>query len=134
MTEVFADFFVFMSVWMGAATASLLGVVADRGSWRAAATGRSHCVCGQPVGPVALVPVLGWLVFAGRARCCGSRIPGRYPLAEVALATVWGGSAIVAVTGQWLPTQWLVSSCAVLFVVSGAVGLRVLRRASASSH
>jgi leader peptidase (prepilin peptidase)/N-methyltransferase len=32
------------------------------------------------------VPIVGWLVLRGRARCCGAKISIRYPLIEFASA------------------------------------------------
>lgn len=115
------------ALWMGAATGSLLGVVADRGGWKAARTGRSRCVCGHPVGPIALLPVLGWLLTAGRARCCGGRVPARYPLAEASLAVAWAGGLYLALAA--VPVLGVVAlflGPAVL-LLSAAITLRALR-------
>ncbi len=38
--------------------------------------------CGEPIRVYDNIPVLGWLVLRGRARCCGIKIPLRYPLVE----------------------------------------------------
>jgi leader peptidase (prepilin peptidase) / N-methyltransferase len=43
----------------------------------------SHCPsCGAPVRPWDNVPVLGFLLLRGKARCCGARLSPRYPLVE----------------------------------------------------
>ncbi len=43
----------------------------------------SHCpACGKPIRPWDNVPVLGWLVLRGKARCCGVPVSPRYPLVE----------------------------------------------------
>ena len=43
----------------------------------------SHCpACGAPVRAYDNVPVLGYLVLGGRARCCKARLSPRYPLVE----------------------------------------------------
>jgi leader peptidase (prepilin peptidase)/N-methyltransferase len=43
----------------------------------------SHCPgCGKPVRAWDNVPVLGWLLLRGKARCCGVSISPRYPLVE----------------------------------------------------
>jgi leader peptidase (prepilin peptidase)/N-methyltransferase len=73
----------------GAALGSFGAVVAQRdprgeSPW----TGRSHCVCGQPIAAVDNIPVVSYLVRRGRARCCGARIPAWYLLAEL------GGAAL----------------------------------------
>jgi leader peptidase (prepilin peptidase) / N-methyltransferase len=44
----------------------------------------SHCpACGVPIKPYDNLPVVGWLLLRGKARCCGVRIPARYPLVEL---------------------------------------------------
>jgi len=43
----------------------------------------SRCpACGTPIRPWDNVPVLGYLVLRGRARCCGAKLSPRYPLVE----------------------------------------------------
>ena len=43
----------------------------------------SHCpACGKPIRPWDNVPVLGYLVLRGEARCCGAKLSPRYPLVE----------------------------------------------------
>lgn len=39
--------------------------------------------CGKPIRGYDNIPVLGWLLLLGKARCCGIRISPRYPLVEV---------------------------------------------------
>src|SRR6201999_1355106 len=44
----------------------------------------SHCPhCGAPIKPRDNVPVLSYLVLAGRSRCCKTPISPRYPLVEL---------------------------------------------------
>ncbi len=38
--------------------------------------------CGKPIRGYDNVPVFGWLLLLGRARCCGVKISPRYPLVE----------------------------------------------------
>jgi leader peptidase (prepilin peptidase)/N-methyltransferase len=43
----------------------------------------SHCpACGEPIRAYLNVPVFGWLLLRGKARCCGAPISPRYPLVE----------------------------------------------------
>jgi leader peptidase (prepilin peptidase)/N-methyltransferase len=43
----------------------------------------SHCPgCGKPVAIRDNIPVLGFLLLRGRARCCGAKLSPRYPLVE----------------------------------------------------
>jgi leader peptidase (prepilin peptidase)/N-methyltransferase len=38
--------------------------------------------CGKPIRGSDNIPVFGWILLLGRARCCGIRISPRYPLVE----------------------------------------------------
>jgi leader peptidase (prepilin peptidase)/N-methyltransferase len=43
----------------------------------------SHCpACKAPVKAYDNLPVLGWLLLRGKARCCGAKLSPRYPLVE----------------------------------------------------
>lgn len=44
----------------------------------------SQCpACGTPIRVRDNIPVFGWLMLRGRARCCGAQISPRYPLVEL---------------------------------------------------
>ena len=79
---------------MGACVGSFLNVVI----WRLpqedprarSLGGRSHCPrCGALIRWFDNVPVLGWLMLRGRARCCGGAISPRYPLVELLTAVMF---------------------------------------------
>ncbi len=58
--------------------------------------GRSRCPrCGAQIAAYDNVPVLSWLMLRGRSRCCGERIPLRYPLTELALGLLFAATALV---------------------------------------
>jgi len=58
--------------------------------------GRSMCpACGAQIAARDNVPLLSWLWLRGRARCCGERIPVRYPLTELATALLFAATALV---------------------------------------
>ena len=55
---------------------------------------RSRCPeCGHAIGPMENIPVISYLMQRGRCKHCGTPIPMRYPLVELATALL---SAIVA--------------------------------------
>lgn len=86
-------FIVAYATWFGGATASFIGVVADRG-WAGAVRGkRSNCVCGRQLTWWENLPVLSFTLLRGRARCCGSNIPARYLLTEIAMGALVGAAA-----------------------------------------
>lgn len=68
----------------------------------------SRCACGEPIPGWLNLPLLGWLLLRGRARCCGGRISVRYPTLELA-----GGLALAA-AWVWLPADKALGACALL--------------------
>jgi len=81
---------------LGAITASFLCVCSERLPKGASIGGRSMCVCGRQLRWRENVPILGWLLCNGTARCCQAKIPVRYVLAETFLAVVWGGAGMLS--------------------------------------
>jgi len=75
----------------GAIIASFVGVVAARlNTGQGFVMGRSHCdACGAPLPPHALVPVISYIVFGGRALCCGARLSLIAPLTELLLGLLF---------------------------------------------
>lgn len=71
---------------------------------------RSHCpTCSAPIRARHNVPVISWLLLRGRCAACGTSIPARYPLVElaglaIALATtaVWGFTTLSLLHGVFL--------------------------------
>lgn len=49
----------------------------------------STCACGQRIRWHDNVPILGWLLLGGRARCCGRRYGVRYPVVEALTGTLF---------------------------------------------
>lgn len=77
------------AVALGAIVGSFLNVVIyrlPRGDFFARGA-RSVCpACNAPIVWFDNVPVFGWLMLRGKARCCGARISIRYPFVEVLTA------------------------------------------------
>lgn len=79
--------FMFLTVaTLGGSIASFLGVVAERKPRGESINGRSHCACGRQLKATENIPVLGWLISGGKAKCCGARIPQVYFVTELFLA------------------------------------------------
>lgn len=49
----------------------------------------SHCTCGAPIAWHDNLPILGWFLLRGRARCCGARYSFRYPFVELLTAALF---------------------------------------------
>lgn len=84
----------------GAIAGSFIATVAIR--WpqgRSATRGRSACdACGRSLGPVDLIPLIGYLIRRGRCRTCDAPIDIRHPLIEIAAAVI-GATALIAAPG-----------------------------------
>lgn len=88
----------------------------------------SHCTsCGTPLRAFDNVPLLGWLLLRGRARCCKARISPRYPLVE-ALGGLLGG-ALIQVAVLTLPLDTPLWQAGLLFAVELALGLGLIAAA-----
>ena len=80
---------------------------------------RSACpACGQFIASRDNVPVLGWLLLRGRARCCGSPISPRYPLVEAATAVAFG------LLAAWL--GWSAALPAFLYLAAVSIALTLI--------
>ncbi|MBL8660779.1 MAG: prepilin peptidase [Rhodospirillales bacterium] len=115
-------------VWLALIAApivgSFLGVLVVRlPEGEGVVLGRSRCrSCNNPLGPVDLVPLFGWLLRRGRCRYCGARISLLYPAIEIAaiLVVVW---AAPVVPGDAL---WASAILGWTLVALAAIDLRVL--------
>lgn len=94
-------FWAVLGVLFGGITASFLTVVGERVPRGETLGGRSHCVCGVQIPGQYNLPVLGWLICRGRARCCGARLPVRYVVGEASLMLTWGVIAALAPNVLW---------------------------------
>lgn len=80
-----AAYVLFVAALLGLA----LGSFCNAWAWRlvhgeSIVRGRSHCaVCGHPLAPRDLVPLLSWLSLRGKCRYCGAAISRRYPAVEL---------------------------------------------------
>lgn len=77
-------FMVGTAIALGLAFGSFLNVVIHRlPRGESLSHPPSRCpACGKPIAARDNIPLFGWLVLLGKARCCGARISVRYPLIE----------------------------------------------------
>ena len=88
----------------------------------------SHCTsCGKPIRAFDNLPLLGWLLLRGRARCCKAPIPARYPLVEL-LGGLLGG-ALIQVAVLTLPLETPLWQGGLLFAAELALGLGLIAAA-----
>ncbi|RYZ04792.1 MAG: prepilin peptidase [Myxococcales bacterium] len=88
----------------------------------------SHCTsCGTPIRVVDNLPVLGWLMLRGRARCCKAPISPRYPLVEL-LGGLLGG-ALMQISILTLPQETPLWQGLLLFAAQLALGLALIAAA-----
>ncbi len=80
--------------------------------------------CGEPIRFYDNIPVLGWLILRGRARCCGIRISPRYPLIE-ALGGLLAWAIVRAIIFE-LPDGTLWWRVVLLFALYLALALGLL--------
>ncbi len=74
----------------------------------------SHCpACDAVLRPYDNVPVASWLALRGRCRDCGTRIPARYPLVELACGLLWAGLG-ARFSGSWALPAFLVLGAGLL--------------------
>lgn len=102
---------------LGAVLASFAGVVAERlhtgQSW---VGDRSRCnSCNEPLRATDLIPVVSWLARAGRARCCGARVPSLYAASEITLVGVFVLGYLTL--GLTLPLPLFLAACTVLLFI-----------------
>jgi leader peptidase (prepilin peptidase)/N-methyltransferase len=107
-----------MGALTGGCLASFLGVVFDRCPRGEGLNGRSKCACGRQLQAHENIPVLGWILAGGTARCCWSRIPVKHPVTEA------GGMLMVALLAWFLGGYGVVLAVLVAAATAGAMVLR----------
>jgi leader peptidase (prepilin peptidase)/N-methyltransferase len=81
--------------------------------------GRSRCPgCGATIAAYDNVPVLSWLLLRGRCRRCGEAISSRYPLTELALASLFAATTLILGTDDLGELAMGLVLCTVLVVIT----------------
>jgi leader peptidase (prepilin peptidase) / N-methyltransferase len=83
--------------------------------------------CGQAIRIYDNIPVLGWLILRGRARCCKIRISARYPLIE-ALGGLVAWAIVRAIIFE-LPSETVWWKVVVLFALDLSLALGLMAAA-----
>jgi leader peptidase (prepilin peptidase)/N-methyltransferase len=82
----------------------------------------SHCpACGKPIRAWDNVPVFGYLLLRGKARCCGARLSPRYPLVEAIGGVL--SLAILEIVVFRLPAGTSLARAAAVYVADLALAL-----------
>lgn len=121
----------FLSIYaglFGAIFASFACVVAERVPKGVSINGRSQCVCGRTLKARENIPILGWLLSGGKARCCGARIPAHYFGAEVAGFIGW--LSLVELLGGYLGFAISAIVTAIVTYYFTSKNTKALKRAS----
>jgi leader peptidase (prepilin peptidase) / N-methyltransferase len=88
----------------------------------------SQCpACKTPIRPWDNIPVFGWLLLGGKARCCGVKVSARYPLVEAIGGVL--SLAIVHVIIAALPPSTSMGRAAAIYVVDLALILGLVAAA-----
>jgi leader peptidase (prepilin peptidase)/N-methyltransferase len=88
----------------------------------------SHCpACGKPIRAWDNVPVFGWLLLRGRARCCGAKVSVRYPIVEAIGGLI--ALALLEVLVRALAPDTAILHFVAVFVVELAMALALVAAA-----
>lgn len=122
--------------FLGAAVGSFLNVLISRSiegkDWQ---RGRSKCDhCGKVLSWYDMIPVVSYIVYRGRSKCCGKRLSMQHPVVEIMVGTlfVWWlavGTLFFQLVSQPLsliqPLYWLIIGIILLtiFIADWSYGL-----------
>lgn len=113
---------------LGSAIGSFVNVLIDRSvkqqDW---VKGRSRCDhCHKVLSWYEMVPILSFVVYRGKARCCGYPLPYRYPIVESLTGVLFGWWFLMGffffqlVSSPWhviQPSFWLLSGVILLILL-----------------
>lgn len=81
-----------LTFFLGSCVGSFVNVLIDRSivgqDW---VSGRSHCDhCRKTLTWYDMIPILSFLIYRGRSRCCNTPLPYRYPIVELLVGLLFG--------------------------------------------
>jgi leader peptidase (prepilin peptidase)/N-methyltransferase len=129
VAEIPAWFVTGVAVALGLAFGSFINVVIYRvpRGMSLVRPGSACPHCGRPIRFFYNVPLFGWLLLGGRARCCGRRVSWRYPALEALSGLLaW---AIVETKLHALPPSTPLWTALLVFSLYLALGLALLTAA-----
>jgi leader peptidase (prepilin peptidase)/N-methyltransferase len=98
---------------------SLLNIIVIRLPRESTLSGWPRCTrCGRALAWWQLLPLLGWLAQAGRARCCGRALKPLFPLIELITGVVL---AVFYMRYNLGAPFWYLSFVAAILIVTGAI-------------
>jgi leader peptidase (prepilin peptidase)/N-methyltransferase len=129
LSEFPSWFVIGVAVLLGLALASFVNVVIYRlPRGESLARPGSRCPhCETPIRAWNNIPVLSWLLLHGKARCCGTRIPVRYPLIEL-LGGLFAWALVETIVFELDPAT-PIGRAAVVFLLYLALGLALVAAA-----
>jgi leader peptidase (prepilin peptidase)/N-methyltransferase len=98
---------------------TLLNIIVIRLPREQSMGGWPHCTrCGRPLAVWQLLPLIGWLAQAGRARCCKQSLNPLFPLIEL----ITGVALAIFYLRYGLSAQfWYLTFVAAVLIVTGAI-------------
>ncbi len=120
MADGWRSFLTLEAFLVGAVIGSFLNVVIHRVPRRLSVIrpGSACPACGAAIRWYDNIPLLSWVLLAGRCRSCGSRIPVRYPVVEAAAAVLaavavhrWG---LTVASAEIVVVAWVSLALAVI--------------------
>jgi leader peptidase (prepilin peptidase) / N-methyltransferase len=98
---------------------TLLNIIIIRLPREQSMVGWPHCTrCGRPLAMWQLLPLIGWLAQAGRARCCKQRLNPLFPLIEL----ITGATLAIFYLRYGLSAPfWYLAFVAAVLIVTGAI-------------
>ncbi|MFH1244699.1 MAG: prepilin peptidase [bacterium] len=120
--------YIILTFFLGAAVGSFINVLIDRTvhgeDW---VRGRSHCdYCKKKLAWYDMIPIMSYLLYRGKSRCCRVKLSYRYPIVETMVGLLFGWWLMV---GFWFfqlasaplvviqPAFWLLTGITIIILI-----------------